>query len=157
MKAVPVWPHLRFLIVLCFLSICVMRQGAARAQKEPVSPRPEQAAKCGDDELSEAEIRHKDAVIPEPQAPQLECVFRREVRCIEPRPVRSAWQLPPFTACPRTIPRWQQDRSLAGGASALFSRKETRKARLTKLATGCGPTPDSGVCCYVQFTSTACD
>ena len=92
-----------------------------------------------------------EALPAEPEAPGVECDVERVVRCQPPSPVRSAWQRPPFVQCPPEVAPFVSD--LLGGPGR-FSPLETRNRRLSGA---CGPTPESGECCYVQFTSRACD
>ena len=87
----------------------------------------------------------------EPRPPIVECAIARLVRCQAASPVLSAWQAPPITACPREIPPAGPDVLRLPGR---FSALETRNLR---LAGTCGATPGDGDCCYVQFTSQACD
>ena len=78
--------------------------------------------------------------LPEPVAPAAECSFRREVKCVPPSPVRSAWQKW-FPACPTEHEAWARSSSFPG--KVRFSAKETCKS------------PES--CCYVQFVAVDCD
>lgn len=123
----------------------------------PTQPTPDASFDCGPGELSPMEAMHPDQIVPEPEEPRFECRFQREVRCVGPSPVLSAWQMEPFTQCPRSMPRWRQDAMISGaGEPAGFSRGETRKARLANLGAGCVATPSGGDCCYVQFSPTLC-
>lgn len=63
----------------------------------------------------------------------------REVRCVPPSPVRSAWQAE-FPDCPKEIAPFRESLYPAKG---LFSGAET-----------CAHV---GRCCYVEFAATACD
>jgi hypothetical protein len=109
-----------------------------------------------DDWRSAMERAHPDAVAPEPTAPAAECNFVREVRCVPPSPVRSAWQMDPFSQCPRSIDAWNKNTVGPRATKAGFSRRETRARRLGRKKE-CKPTPSEGDCCYVQFSATACD
>ena len=90
-------------------------------------------------------------LFPEPQPPRVECMIERSARCQPPSPVRSAWQSPPFVQCPSDLPGFIEGDLLKG--PARFSARDTRARR---LAGACGPTPEQGECCYVQFTARAC-
>lgn len=77
--------------------------------------------------------------LPEPVAPAVECVFRREVQCVPASPTLSAWQKW-FPSCPKEGKAWADSMY---PTKALFSAKET-----------CAATADQ--CCYVQFVAGAC-
>lgn len=81
---------------------------------------------------------------PEPAAPVADCAFTRTVFCTKGIPTRTARQPSPFQWCEPTQP--------ARGSSvvkqeARFSALETRARRVTQ--------PDA--CCYVEFSTMACD
>jgi len=114
----------------------------------------ENAPSCGDGERSQMEKLHPKDLAPEPVQPAVECSFSRNLRCVPPSPTRSAWQMAPFSQCPRTIDRWSSD---LFHAKPAFSRKETRAHRLAIAKKGCTATTPLGPCCYVQFSTEACD
>jgi hypothetical protein len=103
------------------------------------------ASQCAD-VLSDMEKMHPDQIAPEPTEPTDECLYTRLVVCRPPSPTTAAWQMAPFSGCPRTI-------VTPDGGSGAFSRLETRKAR---HATGCVQTPGDGDCCYVEFKTGPC-
>lgn len=74
----------------------------------------------------------------EPRAPEVECTFKRVVRCVPPFPVRSAWQKD-FPACPVSLP-------VAAPPTMRFSACET----LARSARG------DGRCCYIEFERGLC-
>jgi hypothetical protein len=81
---------------------------------------------------------------PEPTAPQAECAFARSVFCVTGQPTRTALQPSPFEWCTRTQPPRQQS---VVPYDAQFSAGETRAHRATEPA----------ACCYVEFSTMACD
>jgi hypothetical protein len=106
--------------------------------------------------LSDMEAAHPDQLAPEPAPPPDDCAFTSEVRCFPPSPTTAAWQMAPFSGCPRTVPRWSQESDLVSDVPS-FSRAWTQRERLRQAGRTCGVTPDDGPCCYVQFSTRACD
>jgi hypothetical protein len=82
---------------------------------------------------------------PEPVAPQIECDIRREVHCHAVAGVLTAMQPSPFELCAKTAPAMSS--SLVPDMTAHFSAAETRAARKR----------EPSACCYVEFTTMACD
>jgi hypothetical protein len=68
----------------------------------------------------------------------IECIFTREVRCVEQSPTLSAWQKW-FPSCPTTGKAWSTN---PNASKAQFSAEETCKS------------PER--CCYVQFIPGSC-
>jgi hypothetical protein len=81
----------------------------------------------------------------EPEAPRLECLFARHVRCIDVAPTRTALQPTPFEWCPKTIPRSVPE---PVDPEAHFSPCETRAERQRAAS--------DMRCCYVEFAMGAC-
>jgi hypothetical protein len=81
---------------------------------------------------------------PEPTAPLADCAFTRTVFCVTGEPTLTALQPSPFEWCPRTQPARQES---VVPQDAQFSAAETRQRRASS----------EGACCYVEFSTMACD
>src|SRR5262245_52051143 len=112
-----------------------------RSTGEPARAAPERSTAAA---TAPARPAAADAGAGEPKAPEVECLFARSVFCIDGTPTLTALQPPPFQWCPRTQNARQPS---IYALDAQFSPAETRARRAA----------EAQACCYVEFSTMACD
>jgi hypothetical protein len=84
--------------------------------------------------------------LPEPTAPDQECVWRPHVRCLRasssPPPAAAP---PPYDGCATEVPALPEN-----------SSREVRVARLSPRSTRAARKADPQACCYVEFVLQSC-